>query len=176
MPNKEVLAEKKAKVKELSGLMKAAQIGVLVDFCGLNVAQDTELRNKLREANIKYSVIKNTLARFAINEIGLEELDPILNGPTALATSEDDLIAPARVLCDFAKENKALEIKAGFLEGRVIDAETVKTLASLPSREVLVAQVLGGLNAPIAGFANVLNANLTGLVRALDQISKQKAA
>ncbi|GHV16797.1 50S ribosomal protein L10 [Clostridia bacterium] len=176
MPNKKVLQDKKETVKELINLMSSSQIGVLVDYRGLNVAEDTELRNKLRAEGIKYSVIKNTMARFAINEVGLGELDPILNGPTSLATSETDLIAPARVLAAFAKEHEALEIKAGFLEGKVVDAATIKSLASLPPKEVLIAKALGGLNAPIAGLANVLNANLTGLVRVLGAIEASKAA
>jgi len=176
MPNKEVLAAKKQAVKDAIELINGSQIGVLVDYRGLTVEQDTQLRNKLREAGVRYSVIKNTTLRFTLEDVKLPELDATLHGPTALATSASDLIAPAKVLVDFAKENEALEIKAGFMDGKVIDADTVKKLASLPPKEVLIAKMLGSLQSPIAGFANVLNANLTGLVRVLDQISKQKAA
>jgi large subunit ribosomal protein L10 len=176
MPNKEVLASKKQAVKDVTALINASQIGVLVDYRGLSVAQDTELRNKLRAAGVKYSVVKNTTIRFALEDVNLPELDSSLHGPTAIATSESDLIAPAKVLFDFAKENEELEIKAGFMDGKVVDAATIKKLATLPPKEVLISKMLGSLQSPIAGFANVLNANITGLVRVLDQISKKQAS
>ena len=136
----------------------------------------TELRKKARENNIDYKVYKNSMMRFAAKEAGVEGLLDVLVGPTAIAFCEDDPVAPAKLINDFAGEHKALEIKAGVVEGKVLDVAGVKELAELPPREVLVAKVLGGLNAPISGFANVLNANLKGLVVALNAIAEQKGA
>lgn len=175
MPNGKVLKEKQAMVEELVERFSNSAAGVFVDYRGLTVEEDTKLRNKFREAGVQYSVIKNTMARFAINQCGLEEVDPILNGPTALATHPTDLIAAAKVIAEFAKGNDKLQVKSGFVEGKVISVEEVARLAALPSKEELIAKVLGGMNAPIAGFANVLNANLTGLVRVLDAIAQKSA-
>lgn len=175
MPNEKALKTKQGIVEQLIERFNGAVSGVFVDYRGLTVEQDTKLRNKLREAGVEYSVIKNTMARFAINKCGLEEIDPILNGPTSLATHTTDLVAPAKVIAEFAKTNDKVEIKSGFLEGKVISIEEIKKLATLPSKEELIAKVLGGLNAPIAGFANVLGANITGLVRVLDSIAQKSA-
>jgi len=167
LPNKKVLEEKKQKVVELEALLKATKTGVLVDYRGLSVADDTELRNKLRAAGVTYSVIKNRLIKFALEGANLAELEPILKGPTALATSADDVVAPAKVLHDFAKENELLEIKGGFMEGKVVDIATIKQLATLPSKEVLLSKLLGSLQSPMYGLANVLQGNISGLARAL---------
>ena len=176
MPSEKVLDKKKQVVKDLTEQLKGAVTGVLVDYRGLTVAQDTALRKKLREAGVKYAVVKNTLTRFAIKDVGLDELDPVLNGPSALATSDSDMIAPAKILVDYAKTNDKLEVKAGFIEGKVVGADEIKALAALPPKEVLIARVLGGFNAPISGFVNVLNGNIRGLVVALNAIAEQKAA
>lgn len=173
MPNIEA---KQAIVQEIAGKMKNAQGTVVVDYRGLNVEEVTELRKKARENNIDYKVYKNSMMRFAAKEAGVEGLLDVLVGPTAIAFCEDDPVAPAKLINDFAGEHKALEIKAGVVEGKVLDVAGVKELAELPPREVLVAKVLGGLNAPISGFANVLNANLKGLVVALNAIAEQKGA
>lgn len=173
MPNKKVLKKKQQIVEQLAERLNGAVAGVLVEYRGISVEQDTKLRRQFREAGVEYNVVKNTMMRFAINNTELLELDPVLNGPTALATSTSDLVAPAKVIAQFAKENDKLVVKSGFLEGKVISVSEVNRLASLPSKEQLIAQVLGGLNAPIAGFANVLNANITGLVRVLDAIAKK---
>ena len=162
MPSEKVLEGKKAVVAELVERLKGAQAGVLADYRGLTVAQDTELRAKLREAGVEYTIVKNTLTRFAANEVGLEGLDPVLHGPTALATSSDDVVAPAKVLVEFAKNNEQLEIKAGFVDGKVIDIDEVKVYASIPNKEVLIAKMLGSLQAPIGK-----------LVRTLDAIAKK---
>ncbi len=162
MPSEKVLEGKKAVVAELVERLKGAQAGVLADYRGLTVAQDTELRAKLREAGVEYTIVKNTLTRFAANEVGLEGLDPVLHGPTALATSSDDVVAPAKVLVEFAKNNEQLEIKAGFVDGKVIDIDEVKVYASIPNKEVLIAKMLGSLQAPIGN-----------LVRTLDAIAKK---
>ena len=158
MPSQKILEAKKQVVSELAEQLKTAVSGVLVDYCGLNVEQDTQLRNKLREAGVEYKVIKNTLTRFAAKEVGLDELDSVLSGPTSLAISMTDEVAPAKVIADFAKANEQLEIKAGFLEGKVLSLEEVKTLAATPNREVLLAKLLGSLNAPISNLARTLQA------------------
>ncbi len=175
MPKEKTLNQKRAVVEEISVKIKTAKAIVLADHRGLTVEQDTELRNALRKAGVDYKVVKNTLTRFAAKENGLDGLDSYLNGPTAMATHATDPVAPAKVLSEYAKKFDKLELKAGVVEGRVIDINGIKTLAELPPREVLIARVLGGLNAPISGFANVLNANLTGLVVALNAIAEKKA-
>lgn len=162
MPSEKVLESKKAVVAEITERLKNAQAGVLADYRGLTVAQDTELRKKLREAGVEYTIVKNTLTRFAANEVGLGELDPVLHGPTALATSADDVVAPAKVLVEFAKSNEQLEIKAGFVDGKVIDVNEVKVYASIPNKETLISKMMGSLQAPIGN-----------LVRTLDAIAKK---
>ena len=130
MPNAQVLEAKKAQVAEAVELLKNTQTGVLVDYRGLNVAEDTDLRNKLREANVKYFVIKNKILKRAVEEIGLEGLDEVLHGPTALAVSAEDAVAPAKILADYAKENEKLEIKGGFMDGSVMSLDEIKKLWS----------------------------------------------
>lgn len=176
MPNAKVLSEKQAVVEALTERLKSASSGVLVDYKGITVAEDTDLRNQLRKGGVEYSVVKNTLVRFAANNVGYAELDSYLNGTTALATSADP-VAPAKILSAFNKKmNDKFAIKVGFVDGKVITAKEVEALAELPSREVLVAQVLGTMIAPITGFATVLNANIRGLAVALQAIADQKAA
>lgn len=175
MPSNKVLEQKKQVVQELTEKVKAAQSIVLADYRGLTVEQDTALRNALRAAGVEYKVVKNTLTSFAMKETGLEALDVYLSGPTAMAISSTDAVAPAKVLSEFAKKFEKLELKAGVVEGKIIDVDGIKALAELPSREVLIAKVLGGFNAPISGFVNVLNGNLKGLVVALNAIAEQKA-
>ena len=158
MPSANVLEQKKQVVAELVETLKSAQAGVLVDYRGITVEQDTQLRTKLREAGVEYKVVKNTLTRFAAKEVGFDELDEQLNGPTALAISTTDAVAPAKVISDFAKTVEALQIKAGFVDGKVISLDEVKTLASTPSREVLIAKIMGSLNAPISKLVRTLQA------------------
>lgn len=158
MPSQKILESKKAVVAEITERLKNAQAGVIADYRGLTVEQDTELRKKLREAGVEYTVVKNTLTRFAANEVGLSELDSVLHGPTALATSTDDVVAPAKVLVEFAKDHENLEIKSGFVDGRVISVDEVKTYASIPSKEVLISKMLGSLQAPISKLARTLDA------------------
>ena len=158
MPSANVLEQKKQVVAELIETLKSAQAGVLVDYRGITVEQDTKLRTKLREAGVEYKVVKNTLTRFAANEVGFQELDEQLNGPTALAVSTTDAVAPAKVISDFAKEVEALQIKAGFVDGKVISLDEVKQLADTPSREVLLAKIMGSLNAPISKLVRTLQA------------------
>ena len=158
MPSAKVLESKKAMVKELADRLNNAQAGVLADYRGLTVEQDTELRRKLREANVQYTVIKNSIIHFAVKEAGLEGLDSVLEGPTALATSSEDVVSPAKVLCDFAKDHEKLEVKAGFVDGAVISIDEVKKYASIPSKEVLISKMLGSLLSPIGALARTLQA------------------
>lgn len=159
MPNAKVLSEKQAIVAGLAEKLQSAAAGVLVDYSGINVADDTELRRKLRESNVDYSVVKNTLLRFAIDKAGLSELDQLLSGTTSLAVSKDDVVAPAKVIKEFAdKLEGCFEIKGGFMEGRVLSMDEINALASIPALPVLQAQVLGTMLAPISSLACVIKA------------------
>jgi large subunit ribosomal protein L10 len=175
MANAKVLAQKQAIVAELADKLKRASGGVFVDYTGTNVAKDTEMRRAMRKAGVEYAVIKNTLTRFATQGIGLESLDPILNGPTALALSFSDPVAAAKIINEYAaKRDATIKIKAGIVEGKVITPAQVTALAELPSKEQLVAQLAGTLIAPVRGLATVLNANISGLARALQAVADQK--
>ena len=156
MPNAKVLSEKQAIVAELTEKLKTASSGVLVDYKGITVAQDTALRAECRKNELDYAVVKNTLVRFAINNVGLEEMDSVLNGTTSLALSHGDPIAPMRVINKFNGEK--FTIKAGFMDGKVLSLDEIKALAELPSKEVLQAQVLGTMLAPITSLAIVIKA------------------
>ncbi|MFI3252762.1 MAG: 50S ribosomal protein L10 [Eubacteriales bacterium] len=161
MPNAKVLESKKAQVAELAEKLKSASSGVLVDYKGISVAEDTALRVELRNSNVEYSVVKNTLTRFAAKEAGLEGLSDILNGTTSLALGTDeDPIAPLRVINKFSKQfnGEKFTIKAGFMDGAILPLNEVLAIAELPSKEVLQAQVLGTMLAPISSLAIVLKA------------------
>lgn len=149
---------KKQVVAEIADKFRASKSTIIVDYRGLNVAEATELRKQLREAGIEFKVYKNTLTRRALAEVGLEGLDEVLTGPNAIAFSNDDVVAPAKILNDFAKTHEALEIKAGVIEGNVATVEEVKALANLPSREGLLSMLLSVLQAPIRNFALVTKA------------------
>lgn len=174
MPSAKILEEKKQLVDQLALKIKEAKAIVLADYRGLTVDQDTQMREAFRKEGLEYKVYKNTLTSLAAKQNDLEELTPYLVGPTAIAFSYTDPIAPAKMVSEFAKKFDKLELKAGVVEGKVIDVNTVKELANLPSKEELIAKMLGSLNAPITGFVNVLNGNLRGLVVALDAIKEQK--
>ena len=177
MPSEKVLGEKQQIVADLSAQMSSSMAGVIVDYKGITVEQDTKLRTELRNAGIRYSVEKNTLLRFAVKGTSLEDLTGVFEGTTALATSDNDMVVAAKILSKYAADSKGkFSIKAGFVEGSVIDAAGVESLAKLPAKEVLIAQVLGGFNAPISGLANVLNGNIRGLAVALNAIAQQKSA
>jgi len=168
-PKKQVVEEIKAKVEK-------AQSVVLVDYRGLNVEEVTELRKKYSEAGVDYKVYKNTMMRFAFKEAGFEDFNENLTGPNAVAFGYDDPVAPAKVTNEVAKDHEKLEIKAGIVDGQIIGLERIKALADLPSREVLIAQVLGGLNGPISGFANVLQGTMRNLVYALNAGKEKQEA
>ena len=143
-------------VQEISDNIKDAQSVVLVDYLGLTVAEDTQLRRQLREAGVTYKVYKNTLMNFAFKGTDFESLAPMLDGPNAIAISTTDATAPARILSKFAKGAPALEIKAGVVEGTFYDAEGMKAIASVPSREELLSKLLGSMQSPITNFARVI--------------------
>ena len=143
-------------VAEISEVIKDAQSVVLVDYRGLTVEEDTALRKQLREAGVNYKVYKNTLMNFAFKGTDFEALAPYLNGPSAIAVSTEDATAPARVLAEFAKKAKNLEIKAGVVEGDLYDAKGMQAIASIPSRDVLISKLLGSLQSPITNFARVI--------------------
>ncbi|WDV45433.1 50S ribosomal protein L10 [Clostridiaceae bacterium M8S5] len=174
--SKAIIEQKKILVSEIQEKIEKAQAMVLVDYRGLNVEEVTNLRKKFSEADVEYKVYKNSMMRFAFKNAGLEDFNQFLTGPNAVAFCETDAVAPAKIAEEFAKDHKNLEIKAGVVDGKIIDINGVKDLAALPPREVLIAQVLGGLNGPISGFANVLQGTMRNLVYALDQIKEQKEA
>jgi len=172
MPN---LEEKQKVVEEIKAKFQNSTGVVLADYRGLTVTEVTDLRVQLRNAGVEYRVLKNTMVRRAANELGIEGLDKFLEGPTAVAFSADP-VAPAKILSEFSKKNKKFTIKAGVLEGKVIDSERIKDLANLPSREVLLAQVLAGIQAPLQGMVNVLQGPIRKLGYALEEVRKLKEA
>ncbi len=176
MPSEKILEQKKALVASLSDKLKNSCAGVIVNYKGINVSDDTKLRKELRESGVEYFVVKNTLLQRAAKEAGLDGLEPVLEGTTAIAISKEDHVAAARILCKFADENDFFKAKAGFIEGKVISEAEVNNLAKLPTKEVLVAKALGGLNAPISGFVTVLNGTIRGLVVALNAIAEKQSA
>lgn len=159
MPNAKVLSEKQAIVASLTETLQSASSGVLVDYKGITVAEDTALRAELRENGVEYSVVKNTLLRRAADNVGLSQLDEVLNGTTSIAISKDDPIAPMRIVNKYAKQlGDRFNIKAGFMDGQVLPLEDIAALAELPSKDGLVAQLLGMMLAPITSLAIVLKA------------------
>ena len=158
MPSVQVLEQKKQVVADLVERLNGSCAGVIVDYKGINVEDDTKLRKELREAGVNYTVVKNTLLKRAIAETELAGLDSVLEGTSALATSADDYVAAARILCKFADTHKNFEVKNGFIDKEVIDVAKITGLAKLPSREILLANVLGAFQAPIAAFARAIQA------------------
>jgi len=167
--------EKEAIVNEVYEKLTKSQSVVLVDFRGLTVGEATELRKKLREAGVELRVLKNTLTRFAAEKANLGDLNAYLQGPTAIAFGYDDPVSPAKILSEFAKVHKKLEVKGGVLEGNVIDQAMVTALAELPSREVLLGQLAGLMQAPLRNFANVLSAPIRNTVYVLEAVRQKKA-
>ena len=158
MPNAKVLEAKQALVAELSAKIADSVAGVVVDFSGTTVADDTALRKELREAGIEYLVVKNTILGRAVAGTDLEEMKTVLEGTTAIAISKEDHVAAARILQKFADAHDNFKIKAGYLDGKLVDVATVESLAKLPSKEVLLATVLSAFQAPIAAFARAVQA------------------
>lgn len=158
MPSEKVLEAKKALVAELAERLKASVSGIVVNYEGINVADDTAMRKELRESDVKYTVVKNTMLGRACKEAGLDGLEEVLSGTTAIATSETDYAGAARILSKYAKSHEGFAIKSGFLDGEVIDMDKIDALSKLPTREVLLANVLGAFQAPIASFARGVQA------------------
>ena len=155
--NEAIKAQKAAIVAEISEQIKDADSIVVVDYRGLTVAQDTQLRKSLREAGVVYKVYKNTFITSAIKGTDFEGIAPLLEGPTAIAIGKEDATAPARVIAKFAKDAKALEIKGGVVEGSVYDVKGIEKIATIPSRDELISKLLGSLQSPITNFARVMN-------------------
>lgn len=157
MASEKILQQKQAYVDTLTEKLKGAVAGVVVSYSGISVADDTALRRKLREAGVEYAVVKNTMLRRAADNVGLSGLDDVLEGSTALAVSTD-YTAAARILCEYAEKSETFEVKAGFIDGEVIDKARVQELSKLPSKEGLLSMLLSVLNGPIRGLAVALNA------------------
>ncbi|MFZ5645251.1 MAG: 50S ribosomal protein L10 [Bacillota bacterium] len=172
MPTKK---EKELVLEELREKFQNSKVAVMANYRGLNVSAMTKLRRRLREKGCDLKVAKNTLTLKIAREMGIEGLEPYLEGPTVIAFSSEDLVAPAKIFSEFVKETKIFEIKGGVLEGRPIDIKGVRELADLPPREVLLARVLGGMQTPMYGFASVLQGTLRSFVYALEAVRKQKA-
>ncbi len=166
--------QKEKKLQEIKEDLGSANVIVLTDYRGLTVAQMNNLRRTLQDERIKYKVVKNTLARLAVRDTGLADLDPLLEGPIAMAFGYDDPIVPVKLLVKFAKENEDLEIKGGVVEKKTLPKNEMVRLAELPSREVLLTRALGSLQSPMVGFVGVLQANLRNLVYVLNAVKEQK--
>lgn len=159
---------------ELAEKLQRSTVAIFTDYRGLDVQTMTELRKQLRQGGIEYRVVKNTLMRLAAQRANVAGVDVMLTGPTAIAFNPADPVAPAKILSEFAKKNEALQIKGGVLNGKVLDAEGVRKLAELPSREELLAQLLMRMQGPLYGLAYVLQGTLQKLVLALDAVRRQK--
>jgi large subunit ribosomal protein L10 len=168
--------EKEAVIAEVAQLLTERENVFVSDYRGLTMAQLTELRAKLRESGASFRVVKNTLGGIAAERAGRVELSPLLSGPTAVTFCGDDLVGAAKALADFAKTHPQLAVRGGLLEMNLIDAESVKALASLPPRDALIAQVVGTMAAPMTGLVTVLQGTVSAFVRALNQVAQQKAA
>jgi large subunit ribosomal protein L10 len=158
LPSQKVLEQKQQAVAELAERIRNSVAGVIVDYKGITVEDDTKLRKELRESGVKYTVIKNTLIKRAAEQAELNGIDDVLNGTSAIATSDEDYVAAARILQNFADKHENFTVKTGYLDNEVISLEKIKSLAKLPSREVLLANVLGAFQAPIASFARAVQA------------------
>ncbi|MBU1354985.1 MAG: 50S ribosomal protein L10 [Candidatus Edwardsbacteria bacterium] len=168
--------EKEKIVRELTEKLKAAKAIYLTDFTGLDVVRATELRKKLRDASVEYQVVKNTLAQLAAKNAGMEMLLDYLTGPTGLAFGVKDPIIPAKILVEFAKNDDKPSVKVGIVEGKMVDVKQVKQLALLPSREVLISQILSAMQSPITGLVGALGGIIQKFVGTVDAIAKQKEA
>ncbi len=168
--------QKEEKVKEITEDLKQAKLVILTDYRGLSVSDINRLRRSLRENNCKYKVVKNKLSKLAVKEVGFDGLDPYLQGPIAMAFNDGDPIEATKVLLKWAKEMEHLSIKAGVLEGSMMELEDVQTLGAIPSLEALHTRVCGAFQAPVYGLAMVLKGNLNKLVYVLDSIRNNKEA
>ena len=158
MPSNSILEQKKAIVADLAEQLKASPAGVVVNYQGITVEDDTKMRKALREAGVNYTVMKNSLTGRACEEVGMGDMKQYLSGMTAIAIGKDDAVAPAKVLKEYAEKIESFEILAGYLDGKVVDKETVTYLADIPSKEVLIAKFLGSIKSPLYGLAYALQA------------------
>lgn len=161
-------------IEEIKNLLDSCQSAVIVDYRGLTVEEDTALRKKFRESGVVYKVLKNTYIKRAADELGITGLDADLNGPTAVAFGIQDPAAPAKILKEFIADKKKMTVKCGIVDKQYIDANGVKALADLPSREVLIAKMLGSMNAPITGLVSVLGGTVRKLLYALNAVADSK--
>ena len=158
MPSKVILEQKQGMVEELAAKLQGAVSGVLVNYQGITVEDDTKMRAALRAAGVDYAVIKNSITGRACEKVGYGDMKQYLEGMTALAISTSDPVAPAKILKEYAEKVESFEIKAGFIDGGVVDADTVNALASIPSKEILIGRLMGSIQSPLYGFARVLQA------------------
>lgn len=175
LPSEKALLRKKKQVADLSEEFNEALVGILADYKGISVSQDTELRKNLRESGVTYKVLKNNIIRRSLEMSGINGLESFLTGTNVVAIDKSSYSNAAKIICDFAKKNDFYKIKVGFVEGKILDFEGIKSLSKLPSREQLVAQMLCGMNAPISGFARALNGIIRSLAVVLSEICKQKS-
>ncbi len=169
-------AEKEAQVQILKEKLSAAQTVILADYRGLTVEEMTELRKKLRETGTEFRVVKNTLARLAAKEAKIDELDPYLTGPVAMAFGVDDPVAPAKILHTFARDHKNLELKAGLLEKKLLDVKEIEALATLPSREVLLTRLAAAMMGPLRNLGFVLSVPIRNMAYVLDAVREKQQA
>ncbi len=169
------LENKKQVVESIKAKITESKSVLLVDYKGLTVAQDTELRNAFRKAGVEYKVLKNTLVRKAFNELGVNDFDSDLNGPTAVAFGSDEITPAKTVMAEIKKLEDKIKVKSGYVDGKRADVAEVKALASMPSKEELVAKMLGSMQAPISNFAGVLSGIMRSVVIALNAVAEKKA-
>ncbi|NLD59737.1 MAG: 50S ribosomal protein L10 [Clostridiales bacterium] len=166
---------KKTVVAEIREKLGRAQSVVLIDYRGLTVEEVTDLRNQFRKAGVEYAVLKNTMLTLAARDLGIRGLEDYLKGPTAVAFGYQDPVAPAKIITEYLKKNKKISVKCGMVDRKVVDQAGVTALAELPPREVLIAKLMGSMNAPITGFVGVLSGVLRKFVYAVEAVRKQKA-
>jgi len=170
MPN----PQKERVVEEITEQLKQAKGIYLTDFTGLDVEQITQLRSNFRGAGVEYRVVKNSLTRLSANKAGMDNIVDYLTGPTALAFGIDDSVAPARIIAEFAKQHNKPQIKIGLVEGELVDSGSIDSIIKIPSREVLLSQVVGAFSAPISGFVGTLKSLLQSFVGTLDALREKK--
>ncbi len=168
------IIKKEKQVNELKEKLDKVSSLILTDFRGLTVKEITDIRRRLKDANIEYKIIKNNFVLRAVKESDFETLTDYLQGPTAIAFGLNDPVIPAKILVDFIKEYKKFEVKAGIIQGKFFNDEEIKKVAKLPSREILLAQVVGGIQAPLSGLLNVLNGPIRALLNVLKAIEEKK--
>lgn len=170
-------AFKNGKVEDIKELISKAKVAIVSDYRGLSVSEITNLRRRLQKEDGEYAVVKNTLAKIAVKDTKFEGLEEFLKGPSAIALGYGDEVAPAKVILKYLKEaKKTNELRGGVLDGKIISADDIKTISNLPTKQELIAKMMGSINSPAQGITNTLNGVASALVRAIDEIRKQKEA